>query len=489
MKPTSAAAFGCGALFSLPFVGFGVGAMAIAVSRYNAGDRSGAAALGFFGFVFAFVGIGAFAAILAGRRERRRRERREEQHPESPWLWREDWTAGRVRDANRSAAAGLWTFALMWSLIALPAAWFGVRDAIAKNERVAWLVLLFPAVGLGLIVAAARASMRSRKFGASRLDLVTTPAVIGQGLGGVIRTPADIRSADGFRLLLSCVRVRRTGSGKSRSTHEAVLWQEEKRVPGQRGAGGPEDGMVTNIPVAFRIPPDAAPCDDRNPDDRVVWRLRASASVPGVDYESVFEVPVFRTAASDAPPTPETERLLGKAPSAAGWRQPADSPIRVTSAGGATEVVFPAGRNRGAALGITLCAAMWGAVVTAVFVLDAPLIVKLAFALAEALIVYAGLRLWFRVVRVTANRESLRVAAGFGTPGEPRTFSAAEVGEVEVQIGMQSGERVWYDLYVVRSDGRKFEAGGGIREKREAEWIAARLREALGRVPETGRAS
>ncbi|MGH7515842.1 MAG: hypothetical protein ACREOC_00010 [Gemmatimonadales bacterium] len=486
MKPTSAAAFGCGALVCLPFIGIGVGATVIAVSRYTAGDRPGATALAFFGFVFAFVGIGAFVAIVAGRRERRRREQREEGDPESPWLWREDWAAGRVRDANRSAAASRWTFALMWNLVALPAAWFGVRDAITKDKPAAALVLLFPAVGLGLIVAAARASMRSRKFGASRLDLATTPGAIGQGLGGVIRTPADIRSPDGFRLLLSCVQVRRTGSGKSRSTHETVLWQEEKRVSGQRGAGGPEDGMVTNIPVAFRIPPAAAPCDDRNPDNRVVWRLRASASVPGVDYESMFEVPVFRTTASDAPPMAETERLLGRAPSAAGWRQPADSPIRVTTTAGATEVLFPAGRNRGAALGVTLCAAIWGAVVTAVFVLDAPLIFKLVCALVEALIVYAVLRLWFRVVRVTANRERLSVAAGFGTPGEPRTLSAAEVGQVEVRVGMQSGERVWYDLYVVRPNGKTLQAGGGIRDKREAEWIAARLREALGQAPVGG---
>ncbi len=489
MKPASAAAVGCGALFCLPFVGFGVGALVIAVSKYRAGDPSEAAALGFFGFVFTLVGFGALASIMAGRREGRWREQVEERHPESPWLWRPDWAAGQVRDANRSAGAALWAFALIWNLLALPAGFFGVRDAVTKDQPVAWLVLLFPAVGLGFVGAAVRASMRSRKFSASRLDLVTTPAAIGHGLGGVIRTPADVRSADGFALVLSCVRVRRTGSGKNRSTHETVLWQEEKRVAGQRGAGGPRDGMVTNIPVAFRIPADAAPCDERNANDRIVWRLRASASVPGVDYESMFEVPVFRTAASDAPPSAETERLLGEEPSAAAWTQSPDSPIRVTTNGSGTEVLFPAGRNRGAALGVVLGAAIWGAVVTAVFVLDAPLVFKAVFLLGELLIAYAAIRLWFRVVRVTADRQRLSVAVGLGTPGAPRIVPTAEVADVELRIGMQSGERVWYDLYVVRSDGRKFEAGSGIRDKREAEWIAAKLREALGRAPEPGRAS
>ncbi len=487
MTSTSKAAFGCAALVCLPFIGVGAGAMAIAATRLSEGDRSGAAALGFFGLAFAMVGLGGLAAVIAGRREGHKREEREARHPESPWLWRDDWAAGRVRDANRSAAAGLWTFALLWNLIALPAGFFGVRDAVTKDNRAAWMALLFPAVGLGLVVAAARASMRSRKFGASRLDLVTRPAAVGHGLGGVIRTPADIRSADGFALVLSCLRVRRTGSGKNRSTHETVLWQEEKRVSGQRGAGGPTDGMVTNIPVAFRIPADGTPCDDRDPDDRVVWRLRASASVPGVDYESTFEVPVFRTPETDVPATAETERLLGREPSLAEWKQPADSPIRVSTTAAGTEVLFPAGRNRGAALGVTLCAALWGAAVTAVFLLDAPIIVKLIFALVQAVLIYVVLRLWFRVVRVTADRQALSVAAGYGTPGEPRTVPAAEVKDVELRIGVQSGDRVWYDLYVVRADGRKFAAAGGIRDKREAEWIAARLREALGQAAEPHR--
>jgi hypothetical protein len=476
-------------LFFVPFIAFGVGVMALAVAKFVGGERAGAAALGFFGLVFGIVGVSGLAAVVAGRRESQRRGRAQEQYPDEPWRWRQDWAAGQAKDVHRSAAAGLWGFAALWNLIALPAAFFGIRDAIAKHNSAAWLVLLFPAVGLGLLGAAARASMRFRKFGASRLDLVTVPAAVGHGLGGVIRTPADVRPADGFGLTLSCIRVRRTGSGKNRSTHETVLWQEEKRVAGQRGAGGPGDGLVTNIPVAFRIPADAASCDDANPSDRVVWRLRASASVPGVDYTSVFEVPVFRTAASDTAPGPEVERLLGKQASAEAWIQPADSPIRVTTRGGATQVLFPAGRNRRAALGTTLFAAVWGAAVTAVFLLDAPIGFKVVFALVEVLVLYAVLRLWFRVVLVIADRDRLSVAAGFGAPREPRTLPAGDVMQIEVRIGMQSGERVWYDLCAVGYDGGTLGVGGGINDKREAEWIAAQLRQALGRPSESSAAS
>src|SRR5688572_28612533 len=100
-------------LFSLPFIGFGIGAIVVAVSRFGAGDRAGAAALGVFGTVFAVVGTGLLLAVMAGRRAGRRRERLEASHPEEPWLWREDWAAGRVKDAHPSTAAGLWAFAAM----------------------------------------------------------------------------------------------------------------------------------------------------------------------------------------------------------------------------------------------------------------------------------------------------------------------------------------------------------------------------------------
>lgn len=45
---------------------------------------------------------------------------------------------------------------------------------------------------------------------------------------------------------------------------------------------------------------------------------------------------------------------------------------------------------------------------------------------------------------------------------------------------MQAGGRPYYDLRLTRSNGREVATGRGIRDKREAEWLAARLKQAIG---------
>jgi hypothetical protein len=60
-----------------------------------------------------------------------------------------------------------------------------------------------------------------------------------------------------------------------------------------------------------------------------------------------------------------------------------------------------------------------------------------------------------------------------------RRVSSDEIAEVTTRIGMQSGNTPYYDLILVRKDGKRMSAGRSIRDKREAEWLAATMREAL----------
>ena len=353
-----------------------------------------------------------------------------------------------------------------------------MRAAIQEGNHAALLALLFPLVGIGLIVWAVRSTIRYRKYGVSRLELSTIPGVIGRTLAGMVRAPASMQPVEGFQVTLTCVRRVTTGGGKNRSTSESILWQDEQRVRGELSRTAA--ALETHIPVAFRLPADVRPCDDADSGDQVLWRLRLSAEVPGVDYESVFQVPVFRTAASDQPLSAEEERVTQGPLVGTEYQQPADSRIVVTSNRRGTEILFPAARNPGAAASLSFFLLIWLGCIAVQVYLRAPLVFPIITGIVGLLILIGVLDLWLQVSRVSVDAGVLTWATGYLSPGRDRTLHASEIADVTASIGMQAGTTVYYDVTVVRKNGKKIRVGRSLRDKREADWLAGTIRRALG---------
>jgi hypothetical protein len=267
-------------------------------------------------------------------------------------------------------------------------------------------------------------------------------------------------------------------SGDDNSTSENILWQEERRVMGEPSRTAA--AMETHIPVTFRLPGDAAACDDSDSNNRVLWRLQLSAVVPGVDYAAQFEVPVFRTSASDQPLSAEEERITLDPLAGTAYQQPAASRIVVTSNRRGTEVLFPAARNPGVATSVTFFLLLWLGCIALQLYFRAPLVFPVVTGLIGLLIVISVLNLWLGVSRVTADSGSLAWATGYLFPGRERTLQASEVADVVASIGMQAGTTVYYDVAVVRKNGKKIKVGRSVRDKREAEWLAGTIKKALG---------
>ncbi len=468
--PTSlATALGCVVLFLLPFAAVGVLTAVQALRAVAERDWPRAGFLGIFAVTFGGVGIGGIVFALKGRKQAAEALAREARYPDSPWLWREDWAARRLTDAPRKDMWSAWAFAALWNLISLPGAVLATRSALQGGHRAALLALLFPAVGLGIVAWAVRATLRYRRYGTSRLELATLPALVGHTLEGTVRTPAGLRPEGGFRVVLTCIRRQTTNSGRNRSTWDNVLWQEERRSPG--GAAG--------LPIAFAIPRDAVPCDPALSGDRVFWRLDVSGDVPGVDYAAAFEVPIFRTAASDAPLTVADRAAEAAAVVPADYRQPAGSRIRVAPTARGIEIYLPRARNPGFALGLTAFFGFWLGATALVIVLQAPIIFPVflgAFSLLFALLVADA---WLGVTRVTAGRDGVTVASGWVTPRRERTVPAADVADVTTRITAQAGTTPYYEVRIVTKAGKQAGAGSGIRDKREAEWLAERMKAAV----------
>ena len=469
------AGLGCLLLFMLPFAGVSVVTAVLAVQRALDGKWTEAAFLGVFALVFGLVSTLVIVAALKGRRAGAALEEARSRHPESPWMWRADWAAGKIVDSNRATMYTAWGFAGLWNLISLPAGVLGARQALREESYGKLFVLIFPLVGLGLLVWAVRATIRFRRFGVSRLELATLPAPVGRALRGTVQAPGLGDTIEELRVTLTSVRRVITGSGKNRSTSERILWQEEQRVAGRRQRTA--EGMVTSVPIEFPLPDDAEPCDSANPRDQVLWRLTLAADVPGVDYASTFEVPVFRTAESAEPAGIERG---GASPPAAPFVQPATSRIAVTRNRRGTEILFPAARNVGASAGLTVFLLLWLGVVWALVHFDAPVIFLVVFGAIALLLLWGTIAAWLGVSRITVGDGSVTVASGLLTAGRERQLRAAEISGVTTKIGMQAGNTPYYELVLVRTDGKRMTVGGGIRDKREAEWLAATIREALG---------
>jgi len=465
----TAVASGCAVLFLLPFAAVGVYATIQLAGAVTASSWAQAGHFAIFALVFGGVGFGGLAALMVGRRRLADAEQRQAQHPDAPWLWRADWASGVVMDSSRAEMWTAWIFTAFWNLVSIPGAVAGTREFLRGGNRTALLVILFPAAGVILLGWAVRATLRYRRYGASRFDLATRPAIVGHVLEGTVRTPSDVRPPEGYRVVLTCIRRETTGSGKNRSTTERVLWQDERRSM----------GSATGLPVAFAIPRDALPCDPVSGGDRVLWRLGVTGEVPGVDYSATFEVPVFRTSASDGPLTDEDREVAAASQVPADYHQPAGSRIQVSTTRRGTEIYFPPARNTGFAVGISSFTALWMGALALTIVLHAPLLFPIVFGLFGLLLVLIVLDAWLGATRVVAGDGQVTVATGWLVPRRERTLRAADIAGISSRIASQQGTTPYYDITIETKAGTRVAAGRAVRDKREAEWLAEMLMRAI----------
>jgi hypothetical protein len=195
----------------------------------------------------------------------------------------------------------------------------------------------------------------------------------------------------------------------------------------------------------------------------------------------VFEVPVFRTAASDAPATDaEIQLAQREAKELNEYRLPPGSRIRVSLSQAGVEILFPAARNPGVAAGLTAFTVVWVAITWALVHYKTPVVFPLVFGFFDLLLAWISLELWLGVSRATAKSGVLLLAKGLGYPAREQKISAGMIADVVPAIGMQAGSTPYYDVVVRRKDGKKIIAGRSVRDKREAEWLAITLKEALG---------
>ncbi|MCG8589112.1 MAG: hypothetical protein MJE66_07455 [Proteobacteria bacterium] len=472
---------GFGAVFLAVGLAVGIpGLLAVAAGR---SDDEWVQAL--MGTLFAAVGLAIVLAARAGSRRLAYRIRQRERHPDEPWRWREDWESGRIEGTGSTALIATWLFTLVWNGISLPLLWVVPRELLKDGLGPVAFGALFPLVGALLIVWAIRATLAHRRFGTAEFRLDSRPGVIGGQLRGSLFVPGDLSTAEHVELRLSCINQVTRGHGKNRRTREHIRWQEEQSLAAAAVASSP--GMGTRIPVSFPIPPQCEPCREEPSDNRIVWRLEAKASLPGVDFETQFEVPVFRTRDSadewDAP-DPFSFRDGAAEPLAPEERE---IPIETSPSGGC-ELLFRAGRQPAVALVTVIFGTVFvgaGLAVAQSASWGMGLLFGFVFGVVGLIVAYLGVQMAFETVRVHVHRGGLRVERRLLGTRRVEEWAVDRVESIGFKIGLQSGNRVYYDLVARLRDGRPRTLGTRVASKREIEALASRVATELD-VPMSG---
>ncbi|PYT11292.1 MAG: hypothetical protein DMF51_15940 [Acidobacteria bacterium] len=384
---------------------------------------------------------------------------------------------------SQSGLRVAWVIAILWNLISTPATFLGAVPAIQKGNTVAWVALTFPFAGAWLLIWAVHLTLRWRRFGTSQFDVSDHTVTPGGWLRGTI-SARNLPEVAAPRLTFSCINRVVSGSGNNRSVREKILWQEDQTIQREGLLAGPEGAA---IPVAFRLPADVSPTRSVDPDNRILWRLGARASIPGVDYSEQFEIPVAAAPAGPAPSErSEPQSSVDDAPA-----RPVESRIRVEPGPeGGTRFVLPAARNLRAALLATLFGSVFCGMTGLLAVLihsgavDGPFvfvpwILLTAFAAFSLLIMAIVIQAWLQTTILDATPGGLVVTGRVLGLSRSRSIPCRDLRDITLSVGMQAGETPYYDLVIARADGSASRVTAALRNKREAEWLAAEIRRAL----------
>ena len=460
-------------VFLTPFFLVGGSFLIMGLSKVMSGEPAEGWPMAGFALVFLAFSSGFLALIVTGYRQGKIKATQATEHKESPWLAREDWAKGVARSRGRAGMIALWVFAVVWNAISSPL-FFVFRSEWEKGNKAILIGLLFPLVGIGVLIAAIRATLQWKRFGRSELHLETRPARNGGHFAARLRIPSMVSTIQQIDLRMACIKRTTSGSGKNRSTHEKLLW-EEKRVAPRQVITFDQDG--TSLPVFFHLPRGQPDTLEGNP--AVIWRIEATANLPGVDFSESFEVPVFDTKES-GPETRVHDPLAAHQATLDAGTAPTVRGVRIHETPFGVNITFKPARNPGMIFGLLIFTIIWTGIMIFMIRMHAPLLFPIIWGLFVTFLIIGLVSALFHGVRIDASEGAITIRHRLLVPIVTRHAAPGTITGVKAVLGTRSGKTQYYRIVVHTSEGKRYHAGGGLKEKRDAVWIAERLAIAAG---------
>lgn len=430
-------------------------------------------ALVFFGF-----GLGVLLLTRAGFRKHAREEELQSAYPGEPWKWREDWADGRVRSTSTSVARFLWGFAVLWNLISTPMLLVLLPEEIIEKQNYGALIgLLFPLVGIGLIVAAVRKTIQGHKFGNCVFVMERVPGVLGGEVAGSIVVPRGLATEETLTVSLTCVNEVTRRSGKSTTTDEYVLWKTERSAVQLSPIG---DGAGLGAVVRFSVPYDAKATEKISENSRILWKLEANAEVPGVDFSTHFEVPVFMTQASSPRNTEEllrSEELRVNVPAFSPETQTAVTVV--PGVAGGTEFLIHPNKATPGILPTMAVFFIFAAIAVGLGYAGAPFLFPLIFGGIALLIIFLLLFGAYGESRIVVEDGHVSVRNTLFGIMHGRRMPCSSITKISVNGQGATGKRALYSITLTQNDGKTASPMQSLSQKSTADWLAEEVRKAM----------
>ena len=429
---------------------------------------------GIFAVVFGGAGFGIMIWGIKSIIGSRKIKKLQNAFPDQPWYQKEEWREGVIKSSSKTGLIFSIIFATFWNAISFPIAIMVLYKEVEKGRPMIYLVLLFPLVGIFLIIWAIVSIIKWRKFGESYLRMDSVPGVIGGKLAAKVCTTVNIVPEDGFYLKLQCINRYVSGSGKNSSTHERVLWESEQVIEKELLY---KDLTRSEIPVLFSIPYSEKPTDERNSRNSIIWKLKVNAAVSGIDYSSGFEIPVFKTSESSEEyvlSQEEVEALPQKKIETAELLDRAGVIVTPSYSGG-MEYFFPMGRNWKFSLGITFFTIIWNGIVVAIYLSKAPLLFLITFGGVGIILILCSLSSWFDKRKIEIDKYSIKFSGGFMGIGAKREVDIKEFQNFDCKMSSQSNNTTFYKVLIHTVSNETYKVASGLKGKPLAEAFVAEL--------------
>ncbi len=394
-----------------------------------------------------------------------------------PWLDKKSWRDNRILSGARYSHWALLAFALVWNGITLPlflnAGEFWGR---IEQEPGLLLALLFPLVGVGLIVAVVWAFMGWRKFGPAPLVLDPFPGSIGGHVGGWVDTRIPFSAQQRFDVKLACMRSSVSGSGKDRKRSESVHWQTDGVCHTERTGAG------TQLFFRFSVPADLPAADLPRTGTYYLWRLSVACELDGPDFARSYDIPVFATGQlSGLQQGTETHAATQDLA-----MEGLESIAEFRPVPGGIEAFFPALQRPGQGIAAILFGGLFAGIGIGVgYAKDGGVMIPVVFFTVGMLILGYGIWYLAKSLLVGVTGEGVRCRRFlFGYPMTTRQMARADFTHFEIDktASSSSGKEttVYYQLHAHGRDDVSLPVGERLTSRAEAELLKETFETYLG---------